>query len=111
MRSTDILLLAAGLVAAQNASSASSAFLVGANTEPGSAQKEGISGWKDASKVKTVLQRDFGLVQTTAYPTWGAWTGSGMDNVAFDIAGANEVINWAESASVRAMWVAPAAIA
>ncbi len=70
--------------------------LIGANTEPGSAEKEGISGWKDAAKVKTVLARDFGLVQTTAYPAWGAWTGSGMSDVGFNIAGANEVINWAE---------------
>jgi endo-1,4-beta-xylanase len=70
--------------------------LIGANTEPGSAEKEGISGWKDADKVKAVLARDFGLVQTTAYPAWGAWTGSGMNDVGFDIAGANEVINWAK---------------
>ena len=70
--------------------------LIGANTEPGSAEKEGISGWKDAAKVKAVLARDFGLVQTTAYPAWGAWTGTGMNDVGFDIAGANEVINWAE---------------
>jgi endo-1,4-beta-xylanase len=71
--------------------------LIGANTEPGSAEKEGISGWKDAAKVKAVLARDFGLVQTTAYPAWGAWTGTGMNDVGFDIAGANEVINWAEA--------------
>jgi endo-1,4-beta-xylanase len=70
--------------------------LIGANTEPGSAEKEGISGWKDAAKVKAVLARDFGLVQTTAYPAWGAWTGSGMDDVGFDLSGANEVINWAK---------------
>lgn len=70
--------------------------LIGANTEPGSAEKEGISAWKDAAKVKAVLARDFGLVQTTAYPAWGAWTGSGMNDVGFDISGANEVINWAK---------------
>jgi GH35 family endo-1,4-beta-xylanase len=70
--------------------------IIGATTEPGSAEKEGISGWKDAAKVKTVLARDFGLVQTTAYPAWGAWTGTGMNDVGFDISGANEVINWAK---------------
>jgi endo-1,4-beta-xylanase len=75
----------------------SNGVLIGANTEPGSAEKEGISGWKDAAKVKAVLARDFGLVQTTAYPAWGAWTGTGMNDVGFDIAGANEVINWAEA--------------
>lgn len=105
MRSTSILLLATGIVAAQTTPPGtplgSNGLLVGANTEPGSAQKEGISGWKDAAKVKTVLQRDFGLVQTTAYPAWGAWTGTSMDNVGFDIAGANEVINWAEAAGKK----------
>lgn len=70
--------------------------LIGANTEPGSSEKEGITAWKDAAKVKAVLTRDFGLVQTTAYPAWGAWTGSGMNDVGFDISGANEVINWAK---------------
>lgn len=70
--------------------------LIGANTEPGSSEKEGISAWKDAAKVKAVLARDFGLVQTTAYPAWGAWTGSGMNDVGFDLSGANEVINWAK---------------
>lgn len=70
--------------------------LIGANTEPGSAEKEGISLWKDAAKVKAVIARDFGLVQTTAYPAWGAWTGTGMHDVGFDIAGANQVINWAD---------------
>lgn len=74
----------------------SNGVLIGANTEPGSAEKEGISAWKDAAKVKAVLTRDFGLVQTTAYPAWGAWTGSGMNDVGFDISGANEVINWAK---------------
>ena len=100
MRTTTALLLSSGLAMAQTTPPGiplgNNGLLVGANTETGSADKEGISGWKDAAKVKTVIQRDFGLVQTTAYPAWGAWTGSGMSSVGFDIAGANEVINWAE---------------
>ncbi len=100
MRPTLCLLVLAGLATAQNTPPGtplgSNGLLIGANTETGSADKEGISSWKDAAKVKTVLQRDFGLVQTTAYPAWGAWTGTGMSSVGFDIAGANEVINWAE---------------
>lgn len=107
MRATSILLFATGIAAAQTTPPGtplgSNGLLVGANTEPGSAQKEGITGWKDAAKVKTVLQRDFGLVQTTAYPAWGAWTGTGMSNVGFDIAGANEVINWAEAAGKKSV--------
>lgn len=105
MRTTTVLLLAGGLAMAQNTPPGiplgSNGMLVGANTEPGTADKEGISGWKDAAKVKTVIQRDFGLVQTTAYPAWGAWTGSGMSSVGFDIAGANSVINWAEGAGKK----------
>lgn len=101
MRSLALTLLAAGLASAQTTPPGtplgSNGFLVGATTEPGSAEKEGISGWKDASKVKTVLARDFGLVQTTAYPAWGAWGGSNPDNVTFDMSGANEVISWADN--------------
>jgi len=74
----------------------SNGLLVGATAEVGSAEKEGISGWKDAAKVKTVIARDFGLVQTTAYPAWGAWNGTGMANVSFDLAAPDEVVNWAE---------------
>ena len=99
-RTTSLLLLSSGLALAQTTPPGkplgSNGLLVGANTEVGSADKEGISAWKDAAKVKTVIQRDFGLVQTTAYPAWGAWTGTGMGDVGFDIAAANEVINWAE---------------
>jgi endo-1,4-beta-xylanase len=105
MRFLALTLLAAGIAAAQTTPPGtplgSNGFLVGATTEPGSAEKEGISGWKDAAKVKTVLQRDFGLVQTTAYPAWGAWGGSGIANVSFDMGGANEVISWAESAGKK----------
>lgn len=100
MRTTTALLLSSGLAMAQTTPPGTplgnNGMLIGANTETGSADKEGITGWKDAAKVKTVIRRDFGLVQTTAYPAWGAWTGSGMSNVGFDIAAANEVINWAE---------------
>ncbi|MEN9353344.1 MAG: hypothetical protein RL318_669 [Fibrobacterota bacterium] len=71
-------------------------LLVGATAEAGSADKEGLFSWTDAAKVKTVMAREFGLVQTTAYPAWGAWGGSGMSSVTFNMADPNRVINWAE---------------
>lgn len=98
--SSFIPLLLAGLAGAQTTPTGtplgSNGLLVGATTEVGSSDKEGISGWKDAAKVKTVIGRDFGLVQTTAYPAWGAWTGTGLSNVAFDLSAPNQVINWAD---------------
>ncbi|HXP89506.1 MAG TPA: endo-1,4-beta-xylanase [Fibrobacteria bacterium] len=92
-------LLLAGLAFAQTAPNGtplgSNGLLMGATTEVGASDKEGIVNWKDAAKVKTVIGRDFGLVQTTAYPTWGAWNGTSLSNVSFDISPANQVIDWA----------------
>ena len=92
-------LLLPGLAFAQTAPKGTplgnNGLLIGATTEVGASDKEGIVNWKDAAKVKTVISRDFGLVQTTAYPTWGAWGGTGLSSVSFDISPANQVINWA----------------
>jgi GH35 family endo-1,4-beta-xylanase len=95
-----LFLLVTGLAFAQTAPKGtplgSNGLLMGATTEVGASDKEGISGWKDAAKVKTVIGRDFGLVQTTAYPAWGAWSGTGISNVSFDLSAPNQVINWAD---------------
>lgn len=105
MRRATILLLSAGFAAAQpvppGTPLGSNGLLVGATAEVGASDKEGISGWKDGAKVKTVITRDFGLVQTTAYPAWDTWTGTGMSNVGFDLTKANEVINWAKGANKK----------
>jgi GH35 family endo-1,4-beta-xylanase len=105
MRRATILLLSAGFAAAQPVPPGiplgNNGLLVGATAEVGSSEKEGISGWKDGAKVKTVIARDFGLVQTTAYPAWDTWTGTGINNVAFDMSNANEVINWAKGANKK----------
>jgi GH35 family endo-1,4-beta-xylanase len=71
-------------------------LLVGATAEVGSADKEGLFSWTDAAKVKTVMAREFGLVQTTSYPAWSTWGGSGINSVTFNMTEANQVINWAE---------------
>jgi len=71
-------------------------LLVGATAEVGSADKEGLFNWTDAAKVKTVMAREFGLVQTTAYPAWSTWSGTGLNSVTFNLSEANQVINWAK---------------
>jgi len=105
MRRATIFLLAAGFAAAQPVPQGtplgSNGLLVGATAEVGASDKEGISGWMDGAKVKTVISRDFGLVQTTAYPAWDTWTGTGMNNVGFDLSKTNEVINWAKGANKK----------
>jgi len=73
-----------------------SGFLVGATAEIGLADKEGLFNWKDAAKVGVVIDREFNLLQTTAYPAWDTWTGTGMNNVAFNLANTNRVINRAK---------------
>jgi len=72
-------------------------LLVGATAEVGSADKEGLFSWKDAAKVDAVISREFGLVQTTAYPAWDTWTGSDLGSVKFDLTNANKVINRAKA--------------
>lgn len=71
-------------------------LLIGATAEVGSSDKEGLFKWKDAAKVKIVMAREFGLVQTTAYPAWDVWVGSDLNSVTFDLSTTNQVINWAE---------------
>lgn len=71
-------------------------YLVGATAEVGLTDKEGLFNWKDAAKVGTVIDREFNLLQTTAYPAWDTWTGTGINNVAFNITNTNRVINRAK---------------
>lgn len=71
-------------------------FLVGATAEVGLTDKEGLYNWKDAAKVGTVIDREFNLLQTTAYPAWDTWTGTGANNVAFNLTNTNRVINRAK---------------
>ncbi len=71
--------------------------LVGATAEAGSADKEGLFDWKDADKVKSVIKQEFGLVQTTAYPAWGVWTGTAQNPKTYDLTSTNKVINWADA--------------
>lgn len=100
MRVTTIL-LSATLCGAATASAATpltqNGLLVGANTEVGSSDKEGIVSWKRADSVKSVLGREFGLVQTTAYPAWDTWKGSGIGSVTFDMTNPNKVIDFAKA--------------
>lgn len=70
--------------------------LVGATSEVGSADKEGVISWKRADSVKSVITREFGLVQTTSYPSWDTWKGSGIDGVSFDMTNPNKVIDFAK---------------
>jgi|GEM_PF-1217742 GH35 family endo-1,4-beta-xylanase len=72
-------------------------FLVGSVANVGNADQEGIVNWGSASKVQTVIEREMGLIQTTAYPAWETWSGTGMSNVAFDLTNANQSINWAKA--------------
>ena len=77
-------------------------LLIGATAEVGSSNKEGLFSWTNAAKVKTVMAREFGLVQTTAYPAWGAWSGSDINSVSFDMSTSNQVINWAKDNGKKA---------
>ncbi|MBN1759241.1 MAG: endo-1,4-beta-xylanase [Chitinispirillaceae bacterium] len=72
-------------------------ILVGATAEVGSDTKEGLFNWKDAQKVQSVIRDEFGLVQTTAYPAWGVWTGNAQNPKVFDFTDMNKVIDWAQS--------------
>ncbi|MBK9579652.1 MAG: endo-1,4-beta-xylanase [Fibrobacteres bacterium] len=71
--------------------------LVGATAEVGSADKEGTVSWKRSDSVKSVLTKEFGLVQTTSYPSWDTWKGTGLSGVTFDMANPNKVIDFAKS--------------
>lgn len=70
--------------------------LIGATAEVGAADKEGLFSWGGAAKVDTVMRREFGLVQTTSYPTWDTWSGTDLKSVAFNMSKANRVINRAK---------------
>ena len=72
-------------------------ILVGATSEVGSSDKEGAFSWKRADSVKSVISREFGLVQTTSYPKWDTWSGTGIDGVSFNMTSANKVIDYAKS--------------
>ncbi|MBK8802580.1 MAG: endo-1,4-beta-xylanase [Fibrobacteres bacterium] len=72
-------------------------ILVGATAEVGSADKEGTVSWKRSDSVRSVLSNEFGLVQTTSYPSWDTWKGTGLGGVGFDMTNANKVIDFAKS--------------
>lgn len=84
-------------VFAASSSLTDAGILVGATAEVGSADKEGLFDWKDADKVKSTIKQEFGLVQTTAYPAWGVWTGSAQNPKTYDLTSTNKVINWADA--------------
>lgn len=90
-----IQLLGTSMVTGQGLSDAG--FLVGATAEAGSSTKEGLFDWKDADKVQSVIKKEFGLVQTTAYPAWDTWTGSAQNPKVFDLTNLNKIINWCET--------------
>lgn len=71
--------------------------LVGATAEVGSADKEGTVSWKRSDSVRSVLTKEFGLVQTTSYPSWDTWKGTGLNGVTFDMTNPNKVIDFAKS--------------
>lgn len=71
-------------------------LLIGATAEVGSSQKEGLFSWTNSESVKTVINREFGLVQTTSYPTWDTWSGTSLQDVGFNMDNANKVINWSK---------------
>lgn len=72
-------------------------FLVGATAEAGSSTKEGLFDWKGADNVQSVIKKEFGLVQTTAYPAWDTWTGTAQNPKVYDLTNLNRIINWAKS--------------
>ncbi|HOX50593.1 MAG TPA: endo-1,4-beta-xylanase [Fibrobacteria bacterium] len=72
-------------------------ILMGATAEVGSSDKEGVVSWKRADSVKSVIGREFGLVQTTSYPSWDTWKGTGLSGVGFDMTNPNKVIEIAKS--------------
>lgn len=75
----------------------SNGLLIGATAEVGSSSKEGLFEWTSASKVQAVMQREFEIVQTTSYPAWGIWGGSGLNDVSFNLESTNRVINWTKT--------------
>lgn len=69
--------------------------IIGATAEVGSTDKEGLFDWKSAKAVQKTIQSEFGLVQTTAYPAWGVWTGTAQNPKIYDLSNTNKIINWA----------------
>lgn len=94
---TSTMFLVSGISMSAGAGLSDGGFLVGATAEVGSSTKEGLFNWKGSDNVQTVIKREFGLVQTTAYPAWGVWTGSAQNPKTFDFTDMNKVINWAET--------------
>lgn len=96
-----LLLMSATMIYSQNTPNGNpltaNGLLIGATAEVGTSVKEGLFDWSGAEKVQRVIQREFGLVQTTAYPAWGVWGGTALNNVTFDMTNTNRVINWADA--------------
>ena len=83
------------LLKASEASLNDTRILIGATAEVGSIEKEGLFNWTSSSSVQTTIRNEFGLVQTTAYPAWGGWTGTAQNPKSYNISEMNRVINWA----------------
>lgn len=94
---SSVLVLAASASFAATVPLTQNGILVGATAEVGSADKEGTVSWKRSDSVKSVLAREFGLVQTTAYPSWDTWKGAGISGVSFDMTNADKVIDFAKT--------------
>jgi endo-1,4-beta-xylanase len=102
-----IVLALAGALAAQATPSGprlnGSGLLVGTVATAGSSSQEGLQDWTYASKAQTVIAREFGLIQTTAYPAWDTWSGSSLGSVKFDLTKTDISINWAKSKGIKAV--------
>ena len=90
-----ILVMLPGHLSASGAGLNDTRILIGATAEVGSSDKEGLFNWKSAASVQKTIQNEFGLVQTTAYPAWGVWTGTAQNPKSFSLSDMNKVINWA----------------
>lgn len=91
-----LIVLLAGQLSSSEAVLNDTRILIGATAEVGSAEKEGLFNWKEANSVQNTIKSEFGLVQTTAYPAWGAWTGTAQNPKVYNLSDMNRVINWAK---------------
>lgn len=92
-----VLVVAASASFAATVPLTQNGVLVGATAEVGSADKEGAFSWKRSDSVRSVLSKEFGLVQTTSYPSWDTWKGTGLGGVTFDMTNPDKVIDFAKS--------------
>lgn len=89
------IILLTGQLTSSEATLNDTRILIGATAEVGSSEKEGLFDWTSANSVQNTIKNEFSLVQTTAYPAWGVWTGTAQNPKIFDLSDMNRVINWA----------------